>query len=116
VTPARGLTRTGWALVTLHGRPAAPGNRGKSLTVRFSPDGTVTGFAGCNGYSAKYANSGDDLRLTSVVVATEMACTRGMTAERDFLATLGKVDGWRLAGGQLELLVSGAPVAVFDPQ
>ena len=116
VTPARNLTRGSWALVTLHGRAAAPGHRGKPLTVRFAPDGTVTGFAGCHGYTAKYANKADEIRVSSVVTASEMSCTRGLTAERDFLATLGKIDGWRLTGGQLELLASGSPVAVFDPQ
>jgi len=116
VAPARNLTRGSWALVTLHGRPAAPGNRGKPLTVRFAPDGTVIGFGGCNGYTGKYANRADEIRVTAVVMASEMSCTRGMTAERDFLATLGKIDGWRVNGGQLELLVSGSPVAVFDPQ
>jgi heat shock protein HslJ len=116
VTLARNLTRGSWALVTLHGRPAAPGNRGKPLTVRFAPDGTVTGFGGCNGYTAKYANRAEEIRVTSVAAASGISCTRGMTAERDFLATLGKIDGWRLASGQLELLVAGSPVAVFDPQ
>ncbi len=116
VSPARVLTHSGWSLVSLHGRPAAPGNRGKPLTIRFAPDGTVTGFGGCHGYSAKYANGAEEIRVKSVVLASEMSCTRGVTAERDFLATLGKIDGWRLNGGQLELLISGSPVAVFDPQ
>src|SRR5262245_34946041 len=84
VAPARNLTRGSWTLVTLHGRPMAPGTRGKPLTVRFGPDGTVTGFGGCNGYTAKYANRAEEIRVTSVATASGMSCTRGMTAERDF--------------------------------
>src|SRR5262249_7139548 len=62
VSAARPLTRGSWALVSLHGRAAAPGNHGKPLTVRFGSDGTVTGFGGCHDYTAKYANRSDELR------------------------------------------------------
>ena len=43
-----------------------------------------------------------------------MACAEGMETERRFLEALGQVDGWRIAGQQLELIdAAGEMVARF---
>jgi putative lipoprotein len=102
-----------WSLVSLKGQPAATGNRGKRLTLRLTDDGIAAGFAGCNQFTAKFTNSGSELKLEPTVT-TKMACPRGMTLERAYLDVLHQVRGWRRNGNQLELLADDQVVAVYE--
>ncbi len=63
---------------------------GSTLTATFAADGTVTGSAGCNTYSATYTLSGSDLKVTPPA-ATRMQCDQPagvMEQETAFLAAL----------------------------
>ena len=49
------------------------------------------------------------------MASTMMACLSGMETEQKFLAALGHVKRWRIAGRQLELMDdSGAVAAVLE--
>ena len=66
-------------------------------------DGTVTGSAGCNRYTASYTQDGSALEIGDVAT-TNMACPPPADAvERKFLAALERVEGWRLEDGDLVL-------------
>jgi len=79
--------------------------------------GTVAGSTGCNRYSASYALDGEALEL-GPIASTRMACPPPADAvEREYVAALERVAGWRLDGEQLVLLdEGGAELLRFDPR
>ncbi|OZI37270.1 hypothetical protein CAL29_02250 [Bordetella genomosp. 10] len=104
--PANGndfLAQTSWTLVRwTHpgGAPrAVPSNdpRNRPITITFTREGAeprVTGFAGCNTFTASYTVAGgQNLILTSDPAATRMACAPADRAqvEHDFLAGLIRI-------------------------
>ncbi len=89
------------------------------ITVRFGSDGMITGFTGCNEYSATYetagpydefeagvrdANDGQAITFGAPTV-TERGCEpdRIMEQEADFLGLLGEAGRWLIARDQLNL-------------
>lgn len=87
-TLAGGLTIDGWESV-------AP-------SATFA-GGRVSGSSGCNRYAGSYTAEGDRLEL-GPVAGTRMACPPPADAvERQFLARLERVAGWRLDGEELVL-------------
>jgi heat shock protein HslJ len=66
-------------------------------------DGTVSGSAGCNQYTASYTVDGDELEI-GTVASTNMACPPPADrVEREFLAALDRVASWQVDGGELVL-------------
>ena len=64
--------------------------------------------------SGGYELEGEQLTFGRMA-STRMACPNGMETEQKFLAALGQVKRWRIAGRQLELMDdSGAVVAVLE--
>ena len=116
-SPAEGpsLEGTKWVLVTLGGEALLPDT---APSAEFSAD-QISGSAGCNTYFGTYEASGDELSIGAVAV-TEMWCMEPegvMDQEQAFLAALGSVTGYRLAGERLELLDSTGDVALsFEPR
>lgn len=108
------LTLTGdWTLVELYGQPAPTGDGDRPATIRFeSGSARVSGFAGCNTFSATYLGGGDSIRF-SVPVLTKKACAKGMDLERAFMDALTEADGYRLAPSGLTLFGSSGPLARF---
>ncbi|MEU2180905.1 META domain-containing protein [Streptomyces thermolilacinus] len=113
------LTGTHWTLnaLTVEGaRKTAPTPR--RAYVEFKPDGTATGNAGCNRFTAKAAISGDTVTVGEVT-RTEMACDKAVQDFEDaFLkaftgklqAKLGDRDGTSATDiglGRLTLTTSG---------
>ncbi|CAL9475082.1 META domain-containing protein [Streptomyces sp. enrichment culture] len=81
------LTGTHWTLdaLTVEGaRKTAPAPR--RAYVEFKPDGTATGNAGCNGFTAKAAISGDTVTVGEVT-RTEMACDKAVQDFEDAFLT-----------------------------
>src|SRR5262245_46457344 len=70
-----------WQLAKLAGV-----SRGVSaVTARFTADGKVSGFSGCNQYSGTYTTSGTSISVSKVAV-TQMACAKPQTLlERAYL-------------------------------
>jgi heat shock protein HslJ len=110
-SPLRG---THWTLVRLGDTPVEPTDR-QAPYLEFATDELrVAGSGGCNRVMGAFELDGDELHLGRLA-STMMACDTGMEQEQRFLKSLEKVERYRIAGGQLELLdVDGALVARFE--
>jgi putative lipoprotein len=107
-----------WVLSTLQGQAAPAGADGKPLDLRMSAaDRTVSGFSGCNRYSGSFSSEGRSTHGTPIkfgpLAGTMMACAEGGELEQAYLQMLGRVDGYRMQGGELVLLSGGQAVATF---
>ena len=88
---------------------------GTEITAVFSTDNTVSGSAGCNGFSGRYSQAGDSLSL-SPLATTRMACKKYVMAqERVFLNAMSGVRSYAIDGTQLTVFdASGATLLGFD--
>lgn len=82
--------------------------------------GRVSGSSGCNRYSAGYEVQGSSLTF-SPIAGTRMACEPpASTIEDEYLARLGRVRSYSIAGDRLTLAPSGAGAALvfraLDPE
>jgi heat shock protein HslJ len=89
---AAGLVGPAWNVTGLNSGNQAVTSviAGSTVTATFGADGTVSGSAGCNGYSATYTLSGSDLRVTPPT-STRKLCDQPagvMEQETTFLAAL----------------------------
>ncbi len=74
---------------------------GTEVTVFFGDDGSVSGSAGCNTYSASYTVDGNSLSV-GVPVATKMVCDAEIMAQENiFLADLMSSVGYEISGDTL---------------
>lgn len=91
---------------------------GTQLTAKFGTDGTLSGFAGCNDYTATYSTSGTSIQI-SAPNSTLKACAEPpgvMEQESAYLAALPTAARYRIEAGKLELRTAdGAIVATFAP-
>jgi heat shock protein HslJ len=89
---------------------------GTEITAVFGADGTVTGSAGCNTYTATYSQAGNRTTI-SAPASTRKACSdpEGVVAqEAAYLAALPTTGRFEVAGGGLTLLrPDGTTVATF---
>ncbi len=106
-----------WRLTELNGKSVAAGTPGStreaSLTLH-SKDQRVSGSGGCNRLMGSYKLDGNTLRF-GLMAGTMMACPDSMETEKEFVETLPRVTGWRIADAHLELLdAGGAVLARFE--
>lgn len=87
VRPLYGPT---WTLTRLRGAPAPTGAGARAATLIFysGSERRAAGFAGCNQWSSTYTFGARDSVAFTPPVATKMACTDGMSLERDFLGII----------------------------
>ena len=79
---------------------------GTTITMKFSPDGNVTGNAGCNRYFAAYEVSGEVMTI-GPAGSTKIYCGEPegiMEQEARYLTLLESVAGYRIDGDRLDLL------------
>lgn len=81
-----------------------PRPNGAVATITFNEDGTVTGNAACNDFSADYAIDGADLSITNFAI-TEMACF--IPDWSAFVEFLPETTGFGSAGGPDPILFVG---------
>ena len=86
---------------------------GTRVTIDFGADGRASGSAGCNGFSAPYAQNGPQLMLRPVA-ATRRMCPGDalMRQEQEFLQALEGVAAMKLEGATLELRTGSGALAV----
>lgn len=89
---------------------------GSVITAGFGADGTMSGSAGCNTYTADYQVSGNAFGITALV-STERACEPPlMQQERAYLDALGSVERWKFSGPAFQLLnETGTVEATYVP-
>lgn len=101
-----------WTVTSFLQRDAVTGPlEGTELTATFKADGTLSGHAGCNRYSAKWSG---DLEITGVF-HTEMACGTPagvMEQEQRYLSALAMAAGFSVDGSTLTLLTATGTIAV----
>lgn len=89
---------------------------GSEITATFADDGTLSGSAGCNRYTATYTLDGEQISITPLA-ATMMFCEQPegvMEQETEFIAALGMANTYSIEGDRLELRTAdGALVASF---
>lgn len=122
VTPAgteptlEGMT---WYLVVIHTASGRSNGLvpGSAITAFFAGNGTITGSAGCNRYTASYSASPSTLSIGSPA-ATKMYCAfpEGIMAqEATFLSMLKRTNHFRIDGGLLSLAdKDGIPLLAFS--
>lgn len=96
-----GLADTSWTVMTINGGGTIPGSE---PTMRFRPEGIVSGTGGCNEYSATFHTDRDHISI-GAFGSTKMQCEGAHdTQERAFFDALDRATTWRLAeNGTLEL-------------
>lgn len=78
-----------WQASQLHGTPITVDN---PPTLRFSPDGALAAFGGCNRYRGQVETAGDTLTFPDNMAGTLMACPEPTASlEREFLMGLSEV-------------------------
>jgi heat shock protein HslJ len=94
------LTGQVWVLTELMGK-APVANTG--ISAQFSPDGKVSGSAGCNQYNGSYTTSGSSITISNLA-NTMMACEQAvMDQESAYLAALGDAKTYAVKGDTLTL-------------
>jgi heat shock protein HslJ len=112
------LTGTLWSAISYNnGREAVVSViAGSTISAIFGEDGTLTGSAGCNNYSAGYTTDGANVTI-SPAIATMMFCEQPeglMEQEAAYLAALETAATWSISGDTLELRTAdGALVAQY---
>lgn len=101
------LTGRRWVVVAIGEHQFPVGAGGQPLTMTFTEEShRISGFAGCNQYNASYTQRGDTISF-GPAVATQMACTSGMDAERALLGALPAISSYQLPDTTLTLVGSG---------
>ena len=87
------------------------------MTAAFGADGTVSGSAGCNQYSAGYQLDGNGISI-GLPITTRRFCAEPegiMEQEQDYLTALGTAATHRMTGDRMELRsAEGSIVATFE--
>ncbi len=108
------LDGTAWVLSALPGRTLAAD---PAATLRFA-SGRVSGTDGCNRFSGPYMAKGTELKVSSQLATTRMACPPEVDAQATaFVAALTGAARYRVAEGQLQLLAADETLlATLDRQ
>jgi heat shock protein HslJ len=110
------LENTYWKLTHLGDTPVTASRGQEPHLILNSANRAVGGSGGCNRLAGNYELKGDRLSLGKLI-STLMACDEGMETESGFLGALRRVNRWRIAGPELELLDAGGNVvARFEAQ
>lgn len=89
-----------WRVFELNGAPLAAGSE---VTIRFEPDGKVSGKGSCNRYGSSYRVEEDRLSL-SPAMATRMACAPPLMAQEAlFFSLIEKAAEWTEVQGRLTI-------------
>ena len=87
------------------------------VTAVFGADGTLSGSAGCNRYSAPYTVDGAKIKI-GLAISTMMMCAQPiMDQEQQYLAAIQQAATYNIQGTRLELRsADGALQASYSPQ
>ncbi|MCU0231810.1 MAG: META domain-containing protein [Acidobacteria bacterium] len=114
VPDAPSLEGTAWVLSALPGRTLVADH---PATLRFE-GGNVAGSDGCNRFSGTYGVKGPELKVSTPLASTMMACPPPVDAQaKAFVAALTGAARYRVAEGRLELLAAdGKLLATLERQ
>ncbi|WP_292364426.1 MULTISPECIES: META domain-containing protein [unclassified Methanoculleus] len=112
------LLSTEWRLThytTGGGSTVASPVPGTSITLVFDDDGTLSGSAGCNAYSAPYRVNETGIGVERII-ATKASCTEPagiMEQERAYLDLLRSAAGYRIVGDTLAVIDGNGRAILF---
>ncbi|MCM2466729.1 META domain-containing protein [Methanoculleus oceani] len=112
------LLATTWQLTrytTGGGSAVASPIPGTNVTLAFDPDGTLSGSAGCNAYSAPYRVNETGIAVERVI-ATKASCSEPagiMEQEGAYLDLLRSAAGYRIVGGTLAVIDGNGRAILF---
>jgi heat shock protein HslJ len=113
------LGQTGWRLETITPSGNAPAQWAASgITARFDVwGGRLTGFAGCNNYSAALTVAGDQMTV-SPPASTRKACPSQtvMALEQEYLERVAQTTAFELGADRLELSLADGSGMAFRPE
>ncbi len=109
------LADTEWRLVALGHASAPAGVAGGGADIEFTTATKMTGWTGCNIYSASYRLRGSELRLDDLGW-TEAGCpSRALfRQEQRMQDSLATVERFEVSGERLALHSEGGQVLVFE--
>ncbi len=98
------LQSTNWVLQA-YGNPQAPTflEAGMSITAVFTEGGEVTGFSGCNSYTAPFEADDEGGLIVEAPVSTRKSCPSGMEQEAEFLSILQRAQTYHTIGTRMEI-------------
>ena len=107
--PSDALSATSWILARYD-----DGN-GEVIDVPVVPEtptaafasGTISGFAGCNTYTASYKLDGSTITFGTPSVTRKQCGDLATAVEANFLAAMGQVTTWKLSTDSAKLTLSG---------
>lgn len=117
--PATTITETSWSLLSFSNPDGTVTQvlDGTTINATFSPAGKLTGYGGCNYYSARYLVH-DTSIVISPVTTTSMACWDNRTTfqELRYYTLAGDAAALRINNRVLTLYgTDGKPLLVFSP-
>jgi heat shock protein HslJ len=106
------LAGTSWSLSLLNGDGLLLLS---IITAEFEEGGSVSGIAGCNGYSASYEEDGDQIAISAQVTTSSSCRERLMNQESAYLETLETIVSYQVKGTTLEMRdEQGRAMLVYD--
>ncbi len=96
------LDGTEWVLTSLYGSDLVEGS---NITLNFG-EGSVGGFAGCNGYGGGYTAADDGTLMIPEIAVTAQLCEAPdgvMPQEEAYVQALGNAAAYRVTDGRLEI-------------
>ncbi|GHT05777.1 hypothetical protein AGMMS49525_13430 [Bacteroidia bacterium] len=117
VIATQNLTGKQWLLVELNGKPITPpANAAITAFLKFNPDGTVSGNAGCNAVNGSYSlKEGNRIHFEKMVTTMKMCLD--METETNMLKVLEIADNYNVTASTLILnRARMAPLAKFEAQ
>ena len=113
---APAITGKEWQVVAIGDHLAPVGSGGRMLTMTFDYESSrVSGFSGCNQYSAPYVLTGDTL-VFGAATSTKMFCLDADSVERAFLQAIPAIATWRVEDTLLTLVGGGVAVKLREGQ
>jgi heat shock protein HslJ len=112
---SRALAGTSWRALGINNGKGAVASivLGSNVSMVFGPDGRVTGFAGCNHYSAGYEADPSHLKFTQAAATRKMCASEDvMRQEQAFLQALETVSTMRFEGNRLDLRRADGALAI----
>ncbi|NOX63024.1 MAG: META domain-containing protein [Chloroflexi bacterium] len=112
------LTEVSWQLISYNNNKGGlvSSRATELITAQFGEDGKLTGFAGCNNYSAEYEVDGDSIKI-GPAASTRKMCAEPegvMEDEAGYLAALARVATFEIKGDELTMYdAEGTRTLVF---
>ncbi|MEA3335254.1 MAG: META domain-containing protein [Chloroflexota bacterium] len=111
------LTGTPWQLISFNtGNALLSSLTTELITAEFGEDGNMTGFAGCNNYTARYRTKDDSIEIGPAATTRKMCAEPQdvMETEAGYLAALERAASYQIEGIELTLLdQDGTRVAIY---